>query len=184
MLRAESSGSAGLAEVGTDVLEDVALTRPRPCEGRTRLSGTPRASTCIGGDSRAPPSHDQRALLDREAPEHITLPGGKNIPVHYEPGKPPWVESRLQDFFGMTTTPTVARGRTPLTVHLLAPNQRAVQATIDPAGPWERHYPGIPARAVPALPATRLARGRTNRDAAASETALKSFRLKAGAPSA
>jgi ATP-dependent helicase HrpB len=86
---------------------------------------------------------EQRALLHREAPERITLPGGRGIPVHYDPGKPPWVESRLQDFFGMTETPRLCRGRVPLTVHLLAPNQRAVQVTTDLAGFWERHYPAL-----------------------------------------
>jgi ATP-dependent helicase HrpB len=31
----------------------------------------------------------------------------------------------------------------PLVIHLLAPNQRAVQVTQDLAGFWERHYPAI-----------------------------------------
>jgi ATP-dependent helicase HrpB len=61
--------------------------------------------------------------------------------VHYERGKPPWVASRLQDFFGMRETPRV--GKTPLVVHLLAPNQRPVQTTTDLAGFWERLYPEI-----------------------------------------
>jgi ATP-dependent helicase HrpB len=37
----------------------------------------------------------------------------------------------------------VARGRVPLTLHLLAPNQRAVQVTSDLPGFWDRHYPSI-----------------------------------------
>jgi ATP-dependent helicase HrpB len=66
------------------------------------------------------------------------------VRVHYEAGeKPPWVESRLQDFFGLAKGPTVAAGRAPLVLHLLAPNQRAVQVTQDLAGFWERHYPAI-----------------------------------------
>jgi ATP-dependent helicase HrpB len=43
----------------------------------------------------------------------------------------------------MAAGPTVARGRVPLTLHLLAPNQRAVQVTSDLAGFWQRHYPAI-----------------------------------------
>jgi ATP-dependent helicase HrpB len=88
-------------------------------------------------------THEQRQLLEREAPERITLPGGRAVSVNYEAGKPPWVESRLQDFFGMVKTPALCRGRVPLTVHLLAPNQRAVQVTTDLAGFWERHYPAL-----------------------------------------
>jgi ATP-dependent helicase HrpB len=81
--------------------------------------------------------------LDALAPARLTLPRGRTVKVHYEPGKSPWIESRLQDFFGMTKTPTVGDGRVPLVVHLLAPNQRAVQVTQDLEGFWCRHYPTI-----------------------------------------
>jgi ATP-dependent helicase HrpB len=86
---------------------------------------------------------EQARLLSNHAPERATLPGGRAVKVHYEPGKPPWVESRLQDFFGMAQGPSVCAGRVPLVLHLLAPNMRAVQVTTDLAGFWERHYPAI-----------------------------------------
>lgn len=86
---------------------------------------------------------EQQRLLSNQAPERVTLPGGRGVKVHYEPGKPPWVESRLQDFFGMAQGPSVCGGRIPLVLHLLAPNMRAVQVTTDLAGFWERHYPAI-----------------------------------------
>lgn len=82
-------------------------------------------------------------LLREEVPERICLAGGRVVPVHYETGKPPWIESRLQDFFGSPTGPTICRGRVPLTLHLLAPNQRAVQVTSDLANFWRQHYPAI-----------------------------------------
>jgi len=84
-----------------------------------------------------------RAALERLAPERVTLPGGRSTRIHYEAGKPPWIESRLQDFFGLAQGPALAGGRAPLVLHLLAPNQRAVQVTTDLAGFWERHYPSI-----------------------------------------
>lgn len=84
---------------------------------------------------------EQARLLHTQAPERITLPGGRTVQVHYEPGRPPWVESRLQDFFGLTAGPKI--GRTPLVLHLLAPNHNAVQVTTDLAGFWERHYPAV-----------------------------------------
>ncbi len=83
------------------------------------------------------------ALLAKEAPDRIALPGGRPIKVQYPLGQAPFVASRLQDFFGMAAGPTLARGRVPLTLHLLAPNQRAVQVTSDLAGFWSRHYPAI-----------------------------------------
>ena len=43
----------------------------------------------------------------------------------------------------MAAGPAVAGGRVPLVLHLLAPNQRAVQVTTDLAGFWDRHYPAI-----------------------------------------
>jgi ATP-dependent helicase HrpB len=81
--------------------------------------------------------------LEEIAPGRIRLPSGRQTKVHYEPGKPPWIASRLQDFFGMRETPRIGREHTPVVVHLLAPNQRAVQTTADLAGFWERLYPQV-----------------------------------------
>jgi ATP-dependent helicase HrpB len=81
--------------------------------------------------------------LDEVAPARIRLPNGRQTKVHYEPGKPPWIASRLQDFFGLRETPRIGPEHTPLVVHLLAPNQRAVQTTADLAGFWERLYPQV-----------------------------------------
>ncbi len=79
--------------------------------------------------------------LDQIAPERLRLPGGRQVTVHYETGKPPWIESRLQDFFGVRATPRI--GDVPVVVHLLAPNRRPVQVTTDLAGFWERLYPQV-----------------------------------------
>jgi ATP-dependent helicase HrpB len=81
--------------------------------------------------------------LDEIAPARIRLANGRQTKVHYELGKPPWIASRLQDFFGMRETPRIGPERTPVVVHLLAPNQRAVQTTADLAGFWERLYPQV-----------------------------------------
>lgn len=77
------------------------------------------------------------------APDRIDLPGGRRVQVHYEPGQPPYIESRLQDFFGMKATPTIAGGRVPLVIRMLAPNHRPVQITTDLAGFWSRTYPAV-----------------------------------------
>jgi ATP-dependent helicase HrpB len=84
-----------------------------------------------------------RRLLEELAPTSIRLPRGRHVPVHYEPGQPPWIASRLQDFFGMRQTPAVGRGAVPVVVRLLAPNQRPVQMTSDLAGFWQRLYPQV-----------------------------------------
>ena len=82
-------------------------------------------------------------LLADLAPPTARLSSGRQTRIHYEPGRPPWIASRLQDFFGMTGTPRIGPEKTPLVVHLLAPNQRAVQTTTDLAGFWERLYPQV-----------------------------------------
>jgi len=77
------------------------------------------------------------------APQSIRLQKGRQARVHYERDKPPWIASRLQDFFGMHDTPRIGPNRIPVVIHLLAPNQRAVQTTTDLAGFWERLYPQV-----------------------------------------
>jgi ATP-dependent helicase HrpB len=84
-----------------------------------------------------------RCRLEEIAPEKIRLAAGRQVKVNYERGRPPWIASRLQDFFGMRETPRIARGSVPLVVHLLAPNQRPVQTTTDLEGFWQRLYPQV-----------------------------------------
>jgi len=108
------------------------------CEGRTSFAELREAH--ITDVMRA--SIDQHAL-ERIAPARITLPSGRVTRVAYELGKDPYVASRLQDFFGLRETPRIGGGRVALVLHLLAPNQRAVQVTSDLAGFWDRHYPKI-----------------------------------------
>ena len=84
-----------------------------------------------------------RRLLEEIAPSRLRLARGRDVKVHYETDQPPWIASRLQDFFGMGETPAVARGKVPVVVRLLAPNQRPVQMTTDLAGFWQRLYPQV-----------------------------------------
>ena len=85
--------------------------------------------------------HDVLSKLDRLAPTHVKLPGRAKAEVTYEHDRPPWIESRMQDFFGLADGPSA--GGAPIVLHLLAPNKRAVQVTTDLAGFWQRHYPAI-----------------------------------------
>jgi len=60
-------------------------------------------------------------LLNELAPLSIRLKNGRQTKVHYEEGRPPWISSRLQDFFGMQDTPQIGSNKTALLIHLLAP---------------------------------------------------------------
>ncbi|HEY9138194.1 MAG TPA: ATP-dependent helicase C-terminal domain-containing protein, partial [Terriglobus sp.] len=77
------------------------------------------------------------------APATLKLKAGRQVKVHYETGKPPWIESRMQDFFGMDDGPRIGPERAPVVMHLLGPNQRAVQTTSDLRGFWQRLYPEV-----------------------------------------
>ncbi len=111
------------------------------CRGKTRLDAL--SSLSLPGAFLATLTDRERSLVNRETPERVKLKAGRSVKIHYESGKPPWIESRLQDFFGMSASPAICNARVPLTIHLLAPNGRAVQVTSDLAGFWKKHYPSI-----------------------------------------
>ena len=109
--------------------------------GATSFAELAHAGLLNGWEGGLTPQNNH--LWRTMTPERITLPSGRQLKVHYAKGKSAWVESRMQDFFGMTKGPAILGGRVTLVMHLLAPNQRAVQVTDDLAGFWERHYPAI-----------------------------------------
>jgi len=76
-------------------------------------------------------------------PMQVALQAGRKVKVHYGWNKEPWIESRLQDFFGMSQGPSLAGGRVPLLLHLQGPNRRAVQVTQDLASFWKNTYPQV-----------------------------------------
>jgi ATP-dependent helicase HrpB len=85
----------------------------------------------------------QRELLDKHAPERLTLPNGRTPKVSYEPGKPPFISLRIQELYDVNQTPKVALGRVPVTVHILTPGMKPIQVTQDLANFWREHYPKI-----------------------------------------
>ncbi len=70
------------------------------------------------------------------------LPGGRQVKVNYELGKPAMDRIASAGFLWHSReTPRI--GTTPVVAHLLAPNRRPVQVTSDLAGFWERLYPQV-----------------------------------------
>jgi len=88
-------------------------------------------------------SHAQRELLDKHAPERLTLSNGRTPKVSYEPGNPPHIALRIQDLFGVTQSPKIALGRVAVTVHILTPGMKPIQVTSDLGNFWREHYPKI-----------------------------------------
>jgi ATP-dependent helicase HrpB len=138
LARARFAESVGGPRAPTDA--DVRAALVAECAGKSSFDDLrARPLVDVVRDSLGPAAC---ARIDGLAPDTVRL-GSRHVRIHYEDGKPPWIESYLQDFFGLAQAPRIADGRAALVVHLLAPNRRAVQVTTDLAGFWERHYPAI-----------------------------------------
>ena len=87
--------------------------------------------------------HEQRRMLDVQAPESLTVPSGQSRRLDYAEGEPPVLAVKLQELFGLADTPRVGGGRIPVTLHLLSPAGRPIQVTQDLKGFWERTYPEV-----------------------------------------
>jgi ATP-dependent helicase HrpB len=84
-----------------------------------------------------------RARLEREAPTHFEAPTGTMLAIDYEAEQGPTIAVRLQELFGLTTHPSVAKGAVPLVLELLSPAHRPVQVTRDLPGFWRGSYAAV-----------------------------------------
>jgi ATP-dependent helicase HrpB len=84
-----------------------------------------------------------RTRLDREAPTHFEAPTGTSLPIDYEAEQGPTIAVRLQELFGLTTHPSIAKGKIPLVLELLSPAHRPVQVTRDLPGFWRGSYAAV-----------------------------------------
>jgi ATP-dependent helicase HrpB len=134
---AKLAPSSGLIAPTDDALAAIVA---RACEGATSFAELRSLGLLDLLDAQL---GEQRGLVQRLAPTHLALPRRGRVAIHYELDRPPWISSRMQDFFGLARAPTVGDGKVPLVLHLLAPNQRPVQVTQDLPGFWIKHYPGL-----------------------------------------
>jgi ATP-dependent helicase HrpB len=81
-----------------------------------------------------------RRRLDDLAPDRVQVPSGSRIRVDYSDPEAPALAVRLQEVFGLSSTPTVGGGRVPLTMKLLSPAHRPVQVTRDLESFWRDGY--------------------------------------------
>ena len=88
-------------------------------------------------------SWDTQQFILGMTPQKLELPNGRNVKVKYESGKAPKVTGFIQDFYGVTETPTVAGGRIKVLLEMLAPNRKPVHLTDDLEGFWDGVYKDI-----------------------------------------
>lgn len=112
--------------------------------------------------------------LEDRAPATFTAPSGRTHPLEYRADGTVALSIKLQELFGLATTPTIGPRREPLLILLLAPNGRPVQTTRDLRSFWDTTYPEVrkelrgrypkhpwpedPWRAIPTARTTRGAR--------------------------
>ncbi len=85
--------------------------------------------------------YEQQEALKSLAPERLTVPSGSNLSIQYfEDGAPPVLAVRIQEIFGLTETPRINKGKTPILLHLLSPGFKPVQVTNDLANFWANTY--------------------------------------------
>ncbi|QKW05912.1 ATP-dependent helicase HrpB [Streptomyces sp. NA04227] len=106
--------------------------------------------------------------LDELAPERVEVPSGSRVRVDYADPQRPVLAVKLQEMFGLTSTPTVAG--LPLVVELLSPAGRPAAVTSDLASFWREGYRAVraelrgryPKHPWPEDPSTAPATRRTN----------------------
>jgi ATP-dependent helicase HrpB len=86
---------------------------------------------------------EQLRFVDAMAPQAIPLPSGRRMRISYEEGAQPRGRARIQDLYGMNSTPRVAHNRVAVLIEVLAPNNRPVQITDDLSRFWSVHYPDL-----------------------------------------
>jgi len=87
---------------------------------------------------------EDQQFVEQMAPDRYELPRGWRMKIEYC-SSPPVARGRakIQDLYGLKVTPTVAGGRVPILLEILAPNMRPVQVTEDLANFWANLYPTL-----------------------------------------
>jgi ATP-dependent helicase HrpB len=121
-------------------LSDAALA-PRAAEwlapfiiGRASLSAI--ASEDLDAALAALLPYQLSHRLDAEAPPFFETPAGSRILLDYAAENGPLLSVRVQELYGLSRHPTLAKGRAPLTLELLSPAHRPIQTTRDLPGFW------------------------------------------------
>ena len=109
--------------------------------------------------------------IDNWLPTHYRLPTGTNKAIRYQAGVEPVLSVRMQEVFGESDSPLIAKGRKKLVLELLSPAQRPLQITQDLAGFWQGAYKEVqkemkgryPKHVWPDDPANHVATTKTKR---------------------
>ncbi len=79
----------------------------------------------------------------KEFPSKIKIPSGREVDIHYEEDKDPWIQAKLQEFFSVKKNFTLSQFQIPISIHLLSPGGKPLQVTADLVRFWTGSYRDI-----------------------------------------
>jgi ATP-dependent helicase HrpB len=86
---------------------------------------------------------EQLAAMEDAVPERLVMANGRRSRLTYAAEGPPVLSARIQELYGIEGRFTLGRGRVPVKIEVLAPNQRPLQVTDDLTSFWREIYPKI-----------------------------------------
>jgi len=92
---------------------------------------------------RAMVPHELFSRMEKLAPSRMGVPGGGHYKIDYAVEGDPVLSVRLQEMFGMNSTPQIADGRAKLRIELLSPAGRPVAVTQSLETFWVNAYPDV-----------------------------------------
>ncbi|HVW20464.1 MAG TPA: ATP-dependent helicase C-terminal domain-containing protein, partial [Opitutaceae bacterium] len=90
-------------------------------------------------------TQEQAAALESLLPERLTMGNGRRSRLTYNKEGPPVLSARIQELYGVEGRFSLGRGRVPVKIEVLAPNQRPIQVTDDLTAFWREMYPRVKA---------------------------------------
>jgi ATP-dependent helicase HrpB len=84
-----------------------------------------------------------QTALDLLLPKRVSVPSGSNIPISYQLVGPAKLSVRMQEVYGLSSTPQLCKGKVLLLIDLLSPARRSLQITQDLEGFWKGSYQSI-----------------------------------------
>ncbi len=82
-------------------------------------------------------------VIERLLPDSVQVPSGSRVRIDYSSETLPVLAVRLQEMFGLQSTPAIVDGQVPLLLHLLSPARRPLQVTRDLGSFWLNGYPSV-----------------------------------------
>lgn len=104
-----------------------------------KVSGDEVLSLPLGQALQMQLSYQELELLRTVIPDKIRLMNGKVMDLEYDENGCA-MHGYIQDFFGVSESPSLLDGRCPIRLFLLAPNKRTAQITLDLKGFWSTSY--------------------------------------------